>query len=229
MWRGSAARLVSPLASSGAIPPATTVGGAISGHVRATTFDGGVRNSIMTTHPVDDDPVMASAIGRCSNHWTHAETTLAWIFSSLTKTDIATAVTVFSFFKSSRTQRDVLKKLAKISPFMTTELRDRLAQVLRIYGNLAEARNQLLHNPIGRSVEHQVYIMVRSATPVLGEVPYQTKPISPSEIDELSAKIKTFNDDLRDIQQAVSDARFAKAHDSDAPFSSLFAPFSEKK
>ena len=64
-------------------------------------------------HPVDDDPVLASAIGRCSNHWTHAEAILAWIFSSLTNTDMAVAVTVFSFFKATRTQRDVLKRLAK--------------------------------------------------------------------------------------------------------------------
>jgi len=183
----------------------------------------------MTTHPVDDDPVMASAIGRCSNHWTHAEATLAWIFSSLTKTDIAIAVTVFSFFKSTRTQRDVLTKLAKNSSFMTTELRDRLSQAMRAYLTLAEGRNQLLHNPIGRSVENQVYIMLRNQTPVPGEVPYKAKPISPSEIDELSAKIKTFNADLRDLEQAVSGARFARPQDTDAPFSDLFAPFGETK
>jgi hypothetical protein len=164
-------------------------------------------------HPVDDDPVMASAIGRCSNQWTHAEATLAWIFSSLTKTDTAVAVTVFSFFKSTRTQRDVLKKLAKISPFMTNELKDRLTQALQRYCALAEGRNQLLHNPIGRSVENQVYIMLRSQTPVPGEVPYRTKPISPSEIDELSANIKKFNSDLRDLQDSISEARFARHHD----------------
>jgi hypothetical protein len=69
------------------------------------------------SHPVDDDPIMASAIGRCSNQWTHAESTLTWIFSSLTKTEITIAVTVFSIFKSTRTQSEVLKKPAKISPF----------------------------------------------------------------------------------------------------------------
>jgi hypothetical protein len=93
---------------------------------------------------------------------------------------------------------------------MTKDLRDRLIQILKTYSALAEARNQLLHNPIGRSVENQVYIMSRSKTPVSGELPYHAKPISPSEIDELSAKIKKFNLDLRDLHQAVSDARFAK-------------------
>jgi hypothetical protein len=162
------------------------------------------------SHPVDDDPVMASAIGRCSNQWTHAEAGLARIFSSLTETNMAVAVTVFSVLKSTRAQSEVLKKLAKIVPFMTKDLRDRLIQILKTYSALAEARNQLLHNPIGRSVENQVYIMSRSKTPVSGELPYHAKPISPSEIDELSAKIKKFNLDLRDLHQAVSDARFAK-------------------
>ena len=156
---------------------------------------------IVMPHPVDDDPIMASAIGRCSNQWTHAETRFAWTFSHLTKTD--------SFFKSTRTQRDVLKKLAKISPFMTKDLRDRLTQALRRYCALAEGRNQLLHNPIGRSVENQVYIMLRSQMPIHGEIPYQAKPISPSEIDKLSADIKNFVLDLRDLEDSIGKARFA--------------------
>jgi len=153
---------------------------------------------------------MASAIGRCSNQWTHAETILAWIFSSLTNTDIAIAVTVFSFFKSTSTQRDVLKKLSKMSPFMTKELKERLNQALKKYGALAEGRNQLLHNPIGRSVENQIYIMLRTQTPAKGEVPYQAKPISPSEINELSDSIKAFNLDLRNLQDLIGKARFAQ-------------------
>jgi hypothetical protein len=66
---------------------------------------------------------------------------------------------------------DPLKKLAKISAFMTKELRDRLTQNLKTYCALAKARNQLLHNPIERSVENQLYIMLRSPTPTLGELP----------------------------------------------------------
>jgi hypothetical protein len=93
---------------------------------------------------------------------------------------------------------------------MTKTLRDRLTQILKTYGALAEARNELLHNPIGRSVENQIYIMLRSSTPIPGETPYRTKPISPAEIDELSGKIKKFNLDLIGLQQEISDARFAK-------------------
>ena len=159
-------------------------------------------------HPVDDDPVMASAIGRCSNQWTHAETRLAGIFSNLTNTDIAIAVTVFSFFKSTKTQRDVLKKLAQISPFMTDELTKRLAQALKTYCALAEGRNELLHNPIGRSIENEVYIMLRHRTPAHGEIPYQAKPISPSEIDELSSNIKTLNLELLDLSDSIGKSRF---------------------
>ncbi len=170
-------------------------------------------------HPVDDDPAMASAIGRCSNNWTHAETVLAMIFMHLTETDYAIAVTVFSFFKSTRTQKDVLRKLAKLLPFMTADLRDQLTRSLKTYLSLAESRNQLLHNPIGRSVEHQVYIMLRSPIPLPGEVPYQVKPISPSEIDALSAEIKQFVRDLHDLEKAIRTARFTA--DPEGTLSSL--------
>jgi hypothetical protein len=162
------------------------------------------------SHPVDDDPVMASAIGRCSNQWTHAESRLAWIFANLTQTDIVVAVTVFSVFKSTRTQAEVLKKLAKIVPFVTKDLRDRLFRLLKAYSALAEERNQLLHNPVGRSVDNEVYIMLRSPNPVLGELPYHTKPIATAEIDELAAKIRNLNIDLTNLQHAISDARFGK-------------------
>ena len=92
---------------------------------------------------------------------------------------------------------------------MTEELRARLTQTLGKYCDLADGRNELLHNPIGRSVESQVYIMLRIPTPVHGELPYQIKPISPPEIDELSAKIKSVVLDLRDLQDGISKARFA--------------------
>jgi hypothetical protein len=178
-------------------------------HVRRFNTDNRIGLSAMS-HPVDDDPIMASAIGRCSNQWTHAESRLTWIFANLTQTDIVVAVTVFSVFKSTRTQAEVLKKLAKIVPFVTKDLRDRLFKLLKAYSALAEERNQLLHNPVGRSVDNEVYIMLRSPSPVLGELPYHTKPIAPTEIDELAAKIRNLNIDLSNLQHAISDARFGK-------------------
>jgi hypothetical protein len=154
-------------------------------------------------HPVDDDPVMASAIGRCSNNWTHVETTLSRLFCYFTATKFEIAVTVFSFFKTSRTQRDVLRKLAQMAPFMTEELNKRLKEVLRTYLALAEERNELLHNPIGSSIENEVYIMLRRPPPRPGELPYHAKPISPTEIDALSQRITVLNSDLRDLEQTV--------------------------
>jgi hypothetical protein len=160
------------------------------------------------SHPVDDDPIMASAIGRCSNNWTHAESVLAWIFGHLTDTTPTIAVTVFSFFKATRTQRDVLNKLAKISPFVTDDLRARLRHVLKTYLALAEERNELLHNPIGRSLENQVYIMLRKTLPEAGTLPYHTRLITPAEIDDLSDRIKRFTSELREIEGAIERAKF---------------------
>jgi hypothetical protein len=161
------------------------------------------------SHPVDDDPIMASAIGRCSNNWTHAESALSWIFSHLTDTTPTVAVTVFSFFKQTRTQREVLKKLAKMAPFMTDDLNSRLKDALKTYLALAEERNELLHNPIGRSVENQVYIMLKKPLPEPGELPYHSKKITPTEIDDLSERIKNFNLVLRAVEQAIRDAKIA--------------------
>jgi hypothetical protein len=159
------------------------------------------------SHPVDDDPIMASAIGRCSNNWTHSESALSWIFCHLSNTTPTVAVTVFSFFKATRTQRDVLRKLGKITPFMTDDLNSRLKDALKTYLALAEERNELLHNPIGRSVENQVYIMLRKALPGPGALPYHTKQITPTEIDDLSERIKNFNLTLRAVESAIGDAK----------------------
>jgi hypothetical protein len=161
----------------------------------------------MMSHPVDDDPIMASAIGRCSNNWTHAESALSWIFGHLTNTTPTVAVTVFSFFKATHTQRQVLRKLGKMTSFMTDDLESRLNDALKTYVALAEERNELLHNPIGRSVEDQVYIMLRKTFPEPGALPYHSKPITPAEIDDLSERIKNFNLTLRAVESAIGDAK----------------------
>jgi hypothetical protein len=66
--------------------------------------------------PVDENIDLAAAIGRCSSDWSHAEYQVALLFSVLSKMDITSAVTVFSFFRGVRTQSEALKKLAKVSP-----------------------------------------------------------------------------------------------------------------
>ena len=96
---------------------------------------------------------------------------------------------------------------------MTDELNTRLNDALKTYLGLAEERNELLHNPIGRSVENQVYIMLRKPVSDPKTIPYQAKPIMPAEIDDLSERIKTFNIELRAVEGAI----FAAKLESRAP------------
>jgi hypothetical protein len=62
---------------------------------------------------------------------------------------------------------------------------------MKEYQNLAEERNQLLHNPIG--VGDELYIMLRDKLPQRGAIPYRTEPISIELIDDLSSRISVFN------------------------------------
>ncbi|MGY4436673.1 hypothetical protein ACVWWO_009150 [Bradyrhizobium sp. F1.13.1] len=86
------------------------------------------------------------------------------------------------------------------------------------YAALAEGRNQLLHNPIGRSFNDQVYIMLRTPVPRTGRIPYEAKPISPSEIDGLSAEIRAFVLELVDLQKEIMKAQ----HPGTSLFGGLF-------
>jgi hypothetical protein len=95
-----------------------------------------------------------------------------------------------------------------MAPFMTDGLRTQLNLTLKGYLILAEARNELLHNPIARSVENQVYIMLRSPLPEVGKVPYHTKPITSAEIDDLSERIKNLNTQFREVERAIQAAKY---------------------
>jgi hypothetical protein len=141
--------------------------------------------------PVDENTELAAAIGRCSNNWAHAETRLAIIFCLLSKTDLTTAVTIFNFFKATRMQIDVLKRLGKISPLMTPQKFELLTQLMKEYQSLAGERNRLLHNPIGMNEE--LYIMLRDHSADPGAIPYKTEAISIEAIDGLSNRISVFN------------------------------------
>lgn len=123
--------------------------------------------------PVDNKVELAAAIGRCSNNWAHAETRLAILFCLLSKTDLTTAVTIFSFFKATQTQSDVLKRLGKLSPIMTPQKLELLNDPMREYRGVAEERNRLLHNPIG--MNEDLYIMLRDRSPEAGAIPYKTE------------------------------------------------------
>jgi hypothetical protein len=152
--------------------------------------------------PVDENTELAAAIGRCSNNWAHAETRLAIIFCLLSKTDLTTAVTIFSFFKATRMQIDVLKRLGKISPLMTAEKFELLTGLMKEYQGLADERNRLLHNPIG--INEALYIMLRDKSPDPGAIPYKAEAISIEAIDDLSSRISVFNLKATILGQAIS-------------------------
>jgi hypothetical protein len=163
--------------------------------------------------PVDENTELAASIGRCSNNWAHAETRLAIIFCLLSKTDLTTAVTIFSFFKATRMQIDVLKRLGKISPLMTPEKLKLLTDLMKEYQSLAHERNRLLHNPIGMNEE--LYIMLRHSSPDAGTIPYKTEAISIESIDDLSSRISVFNLKATILAQAISGVHLpAKAPDA---------------
>jgi hypothetical protein len=156
--------------------------------------------------PVDNDIELAASIGRCSNNWAHAETRLAIIFCLLSKTDLTPAVTIFSFFKATRMQIDVLKRLGKISPLMTPQKFELLTDLMKEYQSLADGRNRLLHNPIGMNEE--LYIMLRDKSPDPGAIPYKTEAISTETIDDLSSRISVFNLKATILGQAISGVSF---------------------
>jgi hypothetical protein len=152
--------------------------------------------------PVDENIELAAAIGRCSNNWAHAESRLTILFCILAGTDLTTGVIIFSHFRATRAQSDVLKRLSKLSPLMTPPRLELLNDLLKEYQSLADERNQLIHNPIGRA-EDELYIMLRDKTPLSGSIPYKTEPISIELIDDLSMRISTFNLKALILNQAM--------------------------
>jgi len=163
----------------------------------------------LTGGPVDENIDLAAAIGRCSNNWAHAETRLAILFCLLSKTDLTTAGIIFSFFKATRTQSDVLKRLGKISPLMTPHKIELLNDLMKEYQSLADERNRLLHNPIGMGTE--LYIMLRDKLPQPGAIPYKTEAISIEAIDDLSSRISVFNLKALILGQSISGISFSSA------------------
>jgi hypothetical protein len=151
--------------------------------------------------PVDLNIELAAAIGRCSNNWAHAENRLAILFCILSKTDLTTAVTIFSFFKATRTQADVLRRLGKISPLVSPQKLELLNGLMKDYQGLADERNRLLHNPIGMNEE--LYIMLHDRSPQAGAIPYKTEAISIQSIDDLSDRIAIFNLKATLLGQAI--------------------------
>lgn len=139
--------------------------------------------------PLDEDVRLAAALGRVTGAWSHLEYHLTWIFSILTGlNDIWMAEAIFSVYKSVPTQRDVLKRVAKLSPSISDPERETLSKILKEYLDLATRRNQIAHNPFGKN-DDGLYVMVRDRGSGR-DIPYRPEPISVDILEALESDVR---------------------------------------
>lgn len=142
--------------------------------------------------PLEADEKLAAALGRATGAWSHIEYLLTILFCVVTKLDLHMAAGIFDFFKSTRTQGDVLKRVAKLSTVATDDQREFLATLLKEYEGLAQRRNEVAHNPYGWTDETNtnVYLMLKTkGTPTEEGIPYKTRTIEAKELDKLTSDI----------------------------------------
>lgn len=150
--------------------------------------------------PVDDDPALAASIGRATAHWSLVELQVQTMFWHLLDTPLQVAVAVFSFFKTVRTQRDVLVRLAKIAFKDHPAGVEAVRTTMKSYVALSERRNALIHAPFGLDGKENppsLYKMLRATE---GEFPYRTEPISTPAIDALTDEIKSLGKDFNMLE-----------------------------
>lgn len=70
---------------------------------------------------VDDDAILAAAIGRATAHWAAVELELVSLFNLLAGLDDPLGPAIFNFFKSVRTQGDMILTVAKLHRSATPE------------------------------------------------------------------------------------------------------------
>ena len=138
--------------------------------------------------PLEDDPELAAALGRMVGAWSHLEYLWTLQFAKFTGMGLNMAAGVFDFFKSTRTQCDVLRRLGNISPRSSEEIREGLKITLKLYQELADRRNKLAHNPFGwmGGEGREIYIMEKTkGTPGPNRIPYRRTPIKAEDLDNL--------------------------------------------
>jgi hypothetical protein len=141
--------------------------------------------------PFEVDPDLAKELGLATNAWSHLEYNLTTLFSILAAVEIHTAAAIFDLFKSTVTQREVLLRLAKLSPRAKPHV-ETISTLLKDYQKLAERRNEVAHNPFGAKAQ-TVYIMLKTkGKPGPLGIPYDTRDISSSEIKEIRKDIELF-------------------------------------
>jgi hypothetical protein len=143
--------------------------------------------------PLDDDPELAAALGRMVGAWSNLEYLWTLQFAKFTGMELNMAAGVFDFFKSTRTQCDVLRRLGKISPQSSDEIREGLKIALKLYQELADRRNMLAHNPFGWTTgdEPELYIMEKTkGVPWPDGIPFRRTPIKVEDLNDLRDDIQ---------------------------------------
>lgn len=144
-------------------------------------------------NPIDDDDELAKWVGRVAGHFALAESHVELIFLTLLGTTWARSSAVFSFYKSTSTQRDAILRLAAVS---RPEFVPRLKTTLQKYGALATRRNEFLHNPFGwdsAATPPTIYKMIRRHG---HEKPFWRKPVTIEDAKTLVADIQALETEL---------------------------------
>lgn len=139
---------------------------------------------------VDDDPVLAAAIGRATAHWSALELELLSLFSLFSGLHDTRGAAIFGFFKSVRTQGDMILTLAGLCPSTTPESLTLLNTFMRDYQAAAGKRNRLLHNPFGLNEDGTPYQMVRRKQFRRAEKWYELRNTSEAEINAFGEEIR---------------------------------------
>ena len=146
------------------------------------------------TSPLKADKELAAALGRMTGAWSHIEVLLTMLFMLLTRMPFILAAGIFDFFRNTHMQSRVLKRVAELGTVYNETNRALLKEVLGEYQALADRRNELAHNPFGWSEPETLsglYVMNKTqGKPGIDGIPYQTRPVTVQEIDQLTADIE---------------------------------------
>jgi hypothetical protein len=148
-------------------------------------------NSADFSTVIDDDAALAAAIGRATAHWSALELDLVSFFNLFSGLRDPHGPAIFGFFKSVRTQGDMILTLANLYPSITPESFAALSAFLRDYQAASGKRNRLLHNPFGLNDDGTSYQVVRRKQFRRDEKWYELRNTSEAEINAFSEEVKT--------------------------------------
>lgn len=147
-------------------------------------------------NPIDDNDQLAIAVGRSAGRWALVENAMETLFLQMIGTDSKRGSLLFRFFRNSNSQREVLTNLSSIYLAEEEDLRTRLTNLLLIYKDLADRRNQLLHNAFGYDTSKEDLPIYQIRRAPGQEVPYKRFPITVGTITVFAAEARDLFDDL---------------------------------